>query len=375
LDLSLGIGEEGDIDAQEWNELISPLPGSHILQTWQWGQIKVAYGWELIPQVWYNLNGAVTAAALVFQRTIKSGGFSLPLRILYVPRGPLMDWGDSDLFHQVLNDLEDLARRQRAIFIKIDPEVVIAEESFERLGENETKVGKATLENFKKRGWCFSKDQVQFRNTVFLDLNGSEEELLSRMKQKTRYNLRLAQKKGVTVRIGSSQDHDLLYRMYTETSIRDGFVIRPENYYRKVWEYFEDEGLAKIFIAEANGEAIAGLVLFHFNKKAWYLYGMSSQHHRDLMPNYLLQWQAMIYARSIGCQQYDLWGAPDTFNEDDPLWGVFRFKEGLGGKIIRTCGAWDFAPNLIYYRFYTSLVPRILDVLRLRRKKQILQER
>jgi peptidoglycan pentaglycine glycine transferase (the first glycine) len=374
LDLSKSSQEERAIDAHEWNELIATLPGYHILQTWQWGQIKSAYGWDPMPQVWRDKTGKVSAAALVLSRTIRPGGFSMPLRMLYVPRGPLVNWSDQELSNQVLNDLEKLTEEQGAIFIKIDPEVVLKKGPWEAVGGKGTEEGEETVVNLKRRGWQFSSDQVQFRNTLTLDLSDREEDLLARMKQKTRYNLRLAERKGVRVREGNPGDYAMLYRMYAETSIRDGFVIRPESYYCKVWKYFEEEGLSKTFIAEIDGQNIAGLILFHFNKKAWYLYGMSSQHHREMMPNYLLQWKAICYARTIGCQEYDLWGAPDVFDEKDPMWGVFRFKEGLGGMILQTAGAWDYAPRPLLYKAYTNLLPKFLEFLRRRRKNQTLLE-
>ncbi len=188
------------------------------------------------------------------------------------------------------------------------------------------------MTELSRRGWLFSSEQIQFKNTVLLDLACSEDELLGRMKQKTRYNLRLAERKGVKIRLGSQADLSNLYRMYAETSVRDGFVIRPEAYYQQVWQTFMQQGMADALIAEVEGEPIAGLFLFHFAGKAWYLYGMSRQAHRETMPNYLLQWAAIRRGKELGCTTYDLWGAPDEFAETDSMWGVFRFKEGLGGR-------------------------------------------
>jgi lipid II:glycine glycyltransferase (peptidoglycan interpeptide bridge formation enzyme) len=238
--------------------------------------------------------------------------------------------------------------------------------------ENET--GRSVESDLKARGWQFSDSQVQFRNTVWLDLSGSEEELLGRMKQKTRYNLHLAERKGVCLRTTSLTDLPILYKMYAETSVRDGFVIRPESYYQKVWETFIQGQMAEGLIAEVDGEPVGGLILFHFAGKAWYLYGMSRQVHREKMPNYLLQWEAMRRAKSLGCTYYDLWGAPDIFDETDPMWGVFRFKEGLGGKVIRSLGAWDYSPRPIYYSLYTRVLPRLLDLMRRRGKARTRQE-
>ncbi len=179
--------------------------------------------------------------------------------------------------------------------------------------------------------------------------------MLARMKQKTRYNVRLAEKKGVVLRIGTQSDLPLLYKMYAETSVRDGFVIRDEGYYRTVWETFMQPNVETFqrsnvptcepLIAEVDGEPVAAIFVFYFAGRAYYVYGMSRNAHREKMPTYLLQWEAMKRARARGCTVYDLWGAPEVFDESDSMWGVYRFKEGLGGQVVRTLGAWDFAPS------------------------------
>jgi len=126
-------------------------------------------------------------------------------------------------------------------------------------------------------------------------------------------------------------------------------------------------------IAEVAGEPVAAVVIYRFAGKAWYLSGMSVEAHREKMPNYLLQWEAMRRAKAAGCTIYDLWGAPDDFNENDSLWGVFRFKEGLGGKVIRTLGAWDYPTRSALYRGYTQVLPRLLDIMRRRGKERTRQ--
>jgi lipid II:glycine glycyltransferase (peptidoglycan interpeptide bridge formation enzyme) len=206
--------------------------------------------------------------------------------------------------------------------------------------------------------------------------------MLARMKQKARYNIRLAQKKGVTVRTGTADDLPLLYRMYAETSIRDGFLIRGEDYYQAVWRTFSRSSsveprtvmpLSEPLIAEVEGEPVAAISVFYFAEQAVYLFGMSRTAHREKMPNSLLQWEAMRRAKTLGCKTYNLWGAPDEFNETDGLWGVFRFKEGLGGYVLRTIGAWDFAPSPLLYRMYTNILPRVMDLMRARGKARTRQ--
>ena len=364
------------MDAQTWNSQIARLPGAHILQTWEWGKLKEAYGWQMLPQVWQDpaAPGEIKAAAMILQRTIALGGFAARLRVLYVPRGPVLDWSDQIWRKRVLDDLQLLARKRGAIFIKMDPDVVIASGVPGAAGEKHNETGQSVAAELSGRGWLFSSEQIQFKNTVLLDLTCSEDELLGRMKQKTRYNLRLAERKGVTIRSGSQADLSTLYRMYAETSVRDGFVIRPEAYYQQVWQTFMQQGMADALIAEVAGEPIAGLFLFHFAGKAWYLYGMSRQAHRETMPNYLLQWAAMRRAKELGCRSYDLWGAPDEFSEADSMWGVYRFKEGLGGEVARTLGAWDYPARRWLYPLYTRILPRLLDILRRRGKARTQQE-
>ena len=194
----------------------------------------------------------------------------------------------------------------------------------------------------------------------------------------TRYNVRLAEKKGVTVRVGDLEDLGMLYRMYAETSVRDGFVIRDEGYYQTVWKLFMQPDIhgqpsTVPLIAEVDGDPVAGIFLFLFAGRAYYVYGMSRDAHREKMPTYLLQWEAMKRAKAAGCTVYDLWGAPEVFDESDSMWGVYRFKEGLGGEVVRTLGAWDYAPNALWYKLYAEVMPRLLDVMRSRGKEKTKQ--
>lgn len=370
--------------AAEWNSIISKLPNPHFLQTWEWAQVKAAYGWKPMPFVWGE-NDNVTAAGMLLKKQVISRGFAARLCILYCPKGPLMDWSDEHLRNRVLNDLQSFAKKQGAIFAKVDPDVVLGTgiaDSEDGAGNNG---GQAVMSDLKRRGWIFSSDQIQFRNTVLMDLSASEDEMLARMKQKTRYNIRLAEKKGVTVRVGTQADLPMLYHMYAETSVRDGFVIRDEGYYQTVWNLFLDNRpltvdrpsstvhrlpFAEPLIAQVDGEAVAAIFVFYFAGRAYYVYGMSRRAHREKMPAYLLQWEAMKRARLRGCAVYDLWGAPDEFNESDSMWGVFRFKEGLGGQVVRTLGAWDYAPNPLWYKMYSEIIPRVLDVMRSRGKSR-----
>ena len=349
-----------------WNKIIAELPAPHLLQTWEWGQLKVRYGWQPWPMIWRDVNRQVEAAALVLQRSIPVRGFASRMQLLYAPKGPLLDWSDTVLVRRVLDDLGRLARAQKGIFIKIDPDVVLGTGFPGSPDEKNYRTGYDLRKELLGRGWRFSDEQVQFRNTVMLDLTPNEDTLLAQMKQKTRYNINLAKRRGVQIRQGSQLDIELLYRMYAETSIRDGFVIRSRDYYEDLWRTFLKAGQAQALIAEVEGEPIAAIWLFLFERRAWYLFGMSTEAHRDKMPNYLLQWEAIQRAKAAGCKAYDLWGAPDEFDDSDPLWGVYRFKDGLGGQVVRHLGAYDLPVRPTLYAIYTRLLPRLMGLMRKR---------
>ena len=379
-----------------WNQIISTLPNPHFLQTYEWGQVKAAYGWIPFYAVWTDDgkfhvfrstdNWLLKAdncqmACLILKKQILSRGFSARLSILYAPKGPLLNWSNESLRNRALNDLQAFAKKQGAVFLKIDPDVVQGRGIPDLDGDSADKSGLAAKAQLTRQGWLYSSDQIQFRNTVLIDLFASEEEMLARMKPKTRYNVRLSERKGVVVRVGDINDLPMLYKMYAETSVRDGFVIRDEKYYMTVWKLFmqnqsltsKSQPLAFPLIAEVENIPVAAIFLFMFAGRAYYVYGMSSNLHREKMPTYLLQWEAIKRARSSGCSIYDLWGAPEVFDESDSMWGVYRFKEGLGGQVIRTLGAYDFAPAKLWYKLYTNIMPRVLDVMRLRGKEKTKQ--
>ena len=362
--------------SRAWNELIAGMPQPHLLQTWEWAQVKEKYGWKSTPLVWQTAtNEKPSATAMVLERSISTGSFAAKLRVIYIPKGPNLDWEDAALRQRVMGDLQAYAKKRGAIFVKIDPDVKLGEGIPGAEDAKEDKCGQAVQSELEGHGWHYSQDQIQFRNTVLIDLTLSEDEMMARMKQKTRYNIRLAEKKGVRVRAAGATDLAELYRMYAETSIRDGFLIRGEEYYQTVWNTFQTGLIKKAsaavpfsepLMAEVDGHPVAAISLFYFAGHAYYIYGMSRDAHRDKMPNHLLQWEAMRRAKALGCRDYNLWGAPNEFNETDGLWGVYRFKEGLGGTVSRTIGAWDFTASPILYKLYTQILPRILAMMRSR---------
>jgi len=362
------------INKSKWNAIIKDLPGVGILQTWEWGAIKSKYGWRPEHYIWQDQSGKIKAAALILIREISLPVISKKLRMIYIPQGPLLDWSNTSLRGKVLDDIREFSQGMNVLSIKVDPEVIYGIGEKIDAADSKFLLAQEIVDELKKEGWLFSPQQIQFKNTAWIRLEKSENELLSAMKQKTRYNIRLAGRKGVCVREGGISDLDKLYHMYLDTSIRDSFIIRPKEYYLDVWSKFIKAEMAVPLIAEVEEEVVAGLLLFHFGNRSWYLYGMSTDKHREKMPNYLLQWEAIKLSKKFNSRIYDLWGAPDNFDNQDRMWGVYRFKQGLGCEVVKRIGAYDYPLSKITYKIINIFIPWFLSITRKIRKAQQLQE-
>jgi len=208
-----------------------------------------------------------------------------------------------------------------------------------------------------------SPHNIQPPRTIVIDITGSEDDLLARMKQKTRYNVRLAEKKGVTVR--AWDDLDGFHQMMQVTGGRDDFGVHSLDYYRRAYQLFHPTGMAELLVAEYEGQPLAALMVFARGRRAWYVYGASNDQERNRMPTYLLQWEAIRWAKVRGCEEYDLWGVPDEDeakleaqfeSRHDGLWGVYRFKRGFGGELKRAVQAMDRVYSPLLYKLYLQFL-------------------
>jgi lipid II:glycine glycyltransferase (peptidoglycan interpeptide bridge formation enzyme) len=270
------------------------------------------------------------------------------LSIAYIPKGPVVDWNDKPLVSALMQTIRDVSKRRRAIYLKIEPNV-LSDPAFE----------KSLLQTY---GFRPASETVQPRSTIRVDLSTNLDATLARMKQKSRYNIRLAERRGVTCRMAdpaNPSDFARFYNLMETTGQRDSFGIHSASYYKDVWETFynapEGSGFGSLWLAEFEGKLVAGVLAFSFGQEAAYLYGASSDEHRREMPTYLLQWEAMKWAKAHGARYYDFWGIPDEVgagqddeheelenkNVRDGLWGVYRFKQGFGGEVVRYAGTYD----------------------------------
>lgn len=353
MQISADMGETGQgkvtVPSQdEWDELVISR-GGHLLQSWTWGEFKSRFGWEPARlAVWDKRGKEVKGAAQVLIRELPLG------KMAYVPKGPVAEPEDEVTWKRLLAMLRGWGRERGASFLKIEPDL---------------EAQSPLRELFEKEGFRVSDHAIQPSSTIVVGLDDDLDEILMKMKSKTRYNIRLAGRKGVTVREGNKADVSLFYRLLEETAKRDRFGVHEEEYYREAWRIFAPQERVKLLLAYYGEELLGGLMVFALGSRAWYLYGASSNRHRNRMPNHLLQWEAMCWAKERGCSSYDLWGIPDEAGSGDEdmeavlkkggLWGVYRFKRGFGGQVLRHSPAHDYVYSPLVYWLATRLYPRL----------------
>lgn len=311
------------------------------MQSRLWGELKGRFGWRATRMV-LLADGRPVSGAQILCRRLPWGQW-----LAYVPKGPIVDWTDRPMAQATLEAVEQAARRSGAAVVIVEPDV---------------------QDDASLATWLRSLDwrptrPVQPRSTIVIDL-ADDEALMAQMKPKWRYNIRLAERRGVTVREGTEEDLPAIYELMKETAQRDGFAIHVRDYYETAYRLFAPGQRAVWLLAEHEGRLLAAIVVFAHGERAWYFWGASSTHGRQVMPNHALQWAAMRWARERGCRRYDLWGIPDEVGCDpdaitaedlrrgDGLWGVFRFKQGFGGQVVRFVGAWEKPISPLGYALY-----------------------
>lgn len=340
------------LQQEKWDAFVTGHPSGHFLQSWGWGELKAGATWKPLRLIlWDALEQRMVAAAQVLQRTAPH----LPPRLghlAYLPRGPVLDWqactasGES-LAQLFLLQLRHFLRRQGALALQIEPDL-----------EAGTPAGQAALACLKELGFRETQP-IQPLRTIALDLRPDEETLLAQMKEKWRYNVRLAARKGVEIRVAQTREELLAwYTLLQTTGERDQFGVHTFDYYWRAWDLFVPRQQARLFLAYAGSELLAGIFVSQQAREAIYLYGASSNARRNLMPNYLLQWEAIRWARQAGAHSYDFWGIPPTDEAGEAMAGVYRFKSGWGGRVVSFIGNYEYAYHPLALRVARGLVAR-----------------
>jgi lipid II:glycine glycyltransferase (peptidoglycan interpeptide bridge formation enzyme) len=323
-----------------WDDAAVRSPGGHVLQSTAWASIREAQGWRSE----FHQFGRPLPVALVLWRSLP-GGQSLA----YVPRGPIV--AEPSQLDDALSRLASLARERRAIFLKVDPEI-------------DAEVGAAPL---GAAGFRRAPDIQPVIATLELDLGQEENALFAALEKDTRWSVRQAEKRGVTIRDASGDD-DLraLYNLYAETGQRAGFITRTWDYYRRMWGILVTGGHAKVRLAEKEGKPVAGALTWRCGERDVYQSAATNDAGRTAYAAYALLWRCIIEARKGGARRFDFGGIPaDVTRKDDPMYGPYLFKKGFGGKPRRFVGAHDIVPNELIYRAYAVAEPMYTAALRL----------
>jgi len=310
------------------------------LQSRFWADFKALADWSYYRYDVSIDEGASNAAP--FALSVLERGLGAGLRFAYVPHGPETGSvsGDADRVALLVALAEALRTRvsRSCLFIRFDPAWYIAESETAAATPPERPVFSEPLRK---------ASDVQPPDSVVLDVARSDDEILAGMKPKWRYNVRLAEKKGVTVASEGAAAIADFYALYETTSARDHIAIHPMSYYERLFGLkaaSPDEPKAdiRLWIARYDGKALAGIITAFYGKEATYLYGASSDEHRNLMPAYALQWAAIRAAREAGCETYDFYGIPPVDDPNHAMSGLYRFKTGFGGEIRHYAGTWDY---------------------------------
>lgn len=353
--------EVREVSRDGWNGWLLGAPGSghdlvpggaHVLQSYEWGELKRRWGWEPVRLV-LERDGEVVGLG----QFLAHGTMPIPGALWYCTKGPWLPWEDEEAVRAFFEGVAALARQRGAHTVKIEPEVLEGQRG-----------AKAVLGEI---GFRKARYDLNFKTTLIVDLERPEEEVLAGMKRKTRYNVRLAARKGVeVVEPEFDEGFDTFYAWMEDMARRkSGFVIRrPREYLRDSMRAMYDADQGRFFFAVHEGRPLAGMYFWNFGEKGWYIFGVSGEEKANLKPNYLLQWEVMRWARRRGITYYDMVGIPkpEEQNEQSSLWNVFKFKESFGGEMADSVGCIDLPVNRararawykaepLYYRGYQKL--------------------
>lgn len=301
---------------------------THVIQSWEWGEFRKSLG---LPILRFG----------IFKGGKLSKAFTLSLHQIpftkyfvgYLPKGPAPD-------KELAQALETIGKQYQCAFIKVEPNIESNGKPY------------AIYPKFLP-----SPKPLFTKFNFVLDISKSEEELLKSLHPKTRYNIRLAQKKGVVVKEEvSDKGFESYLKLYFDTTKRQNYFGHSKEYHKKVWETLKKEHIARILIAYYKGKPLTAWMLLKFKDTLYYPYGGSSQQYREVMSSNLVAWEAILLGKKLGCKQFDMWGALGN-NPDpkDPWFGFHRFKSGYGGRLVEYVGSFDLVFNSTLYFLFTSI--------------------
>jgi len=305
------VREVKDSEKDLYNQVVT-----HVIQSWQWGEFRKKMGLDLVRLGHFEGNKLISAYQLTFHPVP-----FFKYTVGYLPKGPMPD-------EKMVEALKTLGERKNAAFIKIEPNVLKIEN------------GKLKMENL---GLVPSKKSLFTKYNFLIDLTKTEDQLLAAMHPKTRYNINIAQKKGVTVYDSTSdEDFEIYLKLYFETTKRQKYFGHTSTYHKLVWQTLMQAKMARLLIAKYQGKPLVAWMLLNFGQTIYYPYGGSSKEHKEVMASNLIAWEAIRLGKKNGFKIFDMWGAlaPDA-RESDPWYGFHRFKAGYGPIHVEYVGTYD----------------------------------
>jgi lipid II:glycine glycyltransferase (peptidoglycan interpeptide bridge formation enzyme) len=319
-------------EAGPLNDFVSRSPFGNILQSWEWGEFLKRQGLSV-----FRL-GMMRDDTLVFIATIARYPLPFGWSYLYCPRGPVLlseQYNSKDVWEVFFQEIHLLGKREHAVFFRLDPPFSLSSFPAQQLG------------------FVPAPRDRQPRATLLIDLTQSEAQLLHRMKPKWRYNIHVAERRGVTVREATSEDDIAIFtELVAQTASRQHFRTYRVSYFQELISTLGPQRAA-VYLASYRGQIIVGILVTYSHGVATYLHGGSSRNYRDTMASHLLQWHAMREARRRGCTVYDFWGiVPQGAGPRHPFAGITRFKLGFGGRRVEYAGTFDLPFSRFWYILY-----------------------
>lgn len=327
---------------KEYTEFTVNHPRSHILQSAEWGKVKKDWINEFV--IVRDENEKIVGTMSILIRDIPM----FPCKFMYAPRGPICDLHDENVLKKLTEGALEIAKKYNAMTLKIDTDTLATDTEYAEIMK---KLG------YKLRNNYYNLEGVQARFLMRVDLKDkTEEELLKGFHHKTRYNINLAKKKGVQIKIGTREDIPTFFNLMKTTGERDGFVTRDINYFYQMYDCLGK--YCRIFLAyagedEEHMECVSGTMAGLYGNKCLYLYGASGNKYRNYMPNYLIQWAMIKWSLENGCEVYDLRGVPGIVeDENNPIFGLYKFKKGFAGQATEMIGEFDYAVKPVWQKLF-----------------------
>jgi len=323
-------------DKERYKEFLENHERCNFAQSLEWANVKNNWKNEVV--LAEDKQGNIIGSISVLIRKIPIFG-----NLMYSARGPVCDIHDEEVLKQITDGLKEVAKKYNAMVVKIEPDIKSDDLSFRNIV---TKLGY----NIKDDAKNFD-EEIQPRYVFRLDIKGkTEDEIFKAFHQKTRYNVRLATKKGVVIKEGTREDLKDFHEIMKITGKRDDFIIRPLSYFEKMYDELGEH--VHLLMAYYEDKPISGIFNIDYGNKVWYLYGASSNEHRNLMPNYLLQWEGIKYAIANGKDMYDFRGVVGVVDESHPQYGLYRFKKGFDAEFTEFIGEINIKFKPLTYKIY-----------------------